>query len=121
MNRRFRAVLVGTIVITLGSCSTLPLTPRAPNAEVFEGGASLSGYQQETWLFDRVVITENGKDAIAARLRVIDRGANLTGKISGEDVAGSCTTFNGFTLDLDCKLFRVADGKRVAYLRVPLH
>ena len=76
MKRRFRAsafltsaFLTSAAGVILGGCSMLPLGPaRAPNAEVFEGGATLSGYQQETWLFDRVVITENGKDAMAARL-----------------------------------------------------
>ena len=95
--------------------------PHAPNAEVFEGGVGLSGFQQETWLYDRVVITENGKAALSAHLRIIDRGADLAGKLAGEDVTGKCITFNGYTLDLDCKIYRKGDGTRVAHLRVPLH
>ena len=116
---QLRVSLVAVCLLNaLVGCTALP---HKPNAEVFEGGAALSGYQQETWLYDRIVITENGKDALSARLRIIDRGADLTGKLAGEDVTGKCTTFNGFSLDLDCKFYRNGDGKRVAYLRVPLH
>ena len=113
-----RGCLVVCLLGVLAGCVAMPHTP---NAEVLEGSSTLSGYQQETWLYDRVVITENGKDALSARLRIIDRGADFSGKLAGEDVSGKCTTFNGFTLDLDCKFYRTADGKRVAYLRVPLH
>ena len=116
MKRRC-CVFAACALAILSGCTALPATP---NAEVFEGGAALSGYQQETWLYDRVVITENGKEALSARLRIIDRGASLSGTLAGEAVSGTCTTFNGFALDLDCRLFR-SDGKRVAYLRVPLH
>ena len=111
-------VLAAVALVVLGGCAALSTTP---NAEVLEGSAALSGYQQETWLYDRVVITENGKEALSARLRIIDRGADLTGKLAGEDVSGKCTTFNGLTLVLDCKFTRNADGKRIAYLRLPLH
>ena len=109
------AVLAGA---ALAGCA---MAPRKPNAELFEGSAKISGYQQENWLYDRVVITEDGKPALSARLRIVDRGASLQGQIAGDTVTGKCTTFNGFSLDLDCKLFRTSDGKRVAYLRVPLH
>ena len=118
LNTRCAAWAAGCLLTVLAGCAALPTRP---NAELFEGNAAISGYQQETWLYDRVVITENGKEALSARLRIIDRGANLAGRLGGEDVSGKCTTFNGFTLDLDCKLFRRADGAPVAYLRVPLH
>lgn len=112
----------------LAACSATP--PAAlPGNLATSGDPAISGYQQETVVYDRVIITYNGQPALSARLRMLDRGAAFEGRIGERDVSGTCSTANGFSLDLDCRICAAGTEEQacknssepIAHLRIPLH
>lgn len=114
--RRLIASL-GALVLISSEISAAPKM-----AELIDGVAGVSAYQREGLFIDKVVFTFNQQDAFSARLRLQDRGADFADeKLGDETVDGTCTTFNGFTLELDCRIYRTSDRSQVAHLRVPLH
>jgi hypothetical protein len=116
------------LLAALAACSATPPAALPPNLSA-KGDPAVSGYQQETWVYDRVIITYDKQPALAARLRLLDRGAALDGRIGDRDVSGTCSTFNGFTLELDCRICAAGTEEQacrnssepIAHLRIPLH
>ncbi len=116
------------LLLALAACSTTPPAALPVNLSG-TGDAAISGYQQETWVYDRVIITYDKVPALSARLRVLDRGAALEGRLGERDVSGTCSTFNGLTLELDCRICAAGTEEQacknssepIAHLRIPLH
>jgi hypothetical protein len=112
--RTLAGSLMCSLALAAGAAAPRP-------AELIEGVPGVSGRQEVGFLHDRVVITWQGQDALSARLRLRDRGADFEGYLGGMPVRATCTTFNGFVLTLDCQVVRTLDAARVAHLRIPLY
>ena len=127
-------LLAAPLLVFVVGCSALPLAAPTPPAVLpanlaASGDQAVSGYQQESWIYDRVIITYNTAPALTGRLRIIDRGANFEGRLGEREVSSVCTTFNGLTLELDCRVCAAgteeqackSSAEPIAHLRIPLH
>ena len=129
-----KLLLAVPLLAFVAGCNAIPLAASAPPAVLpinlaAGGDQAVSGYQRESWVYDSVVITYNKVPALTGRLRMIDRGANFEGRLGERDVSSVCTTFNGFTLELDCRICAAGTDEQackssaepIAHLRIPLH
>ncbi len=129
-----KLLLAVPLLAFVAGCSAIPLPASAPPAVLpvnlaTGGDQAVSGYQLESWVYDSVVITYNKAPALTGRLRLIDRGASFEGRLGERDVSSVCTTFNGLTLELDCRICASgteeqacrSSAEPIAHLRIPLH
>lgn len=100
--------------VTLALLTTLALAFKP--AELIEGPAGLSAYQDPGIIWSRIVITYNGETILKKRLSTRYRGGSWKTEFQGQPVKVRCQTFNGFSLAVDCKMY---GARQIAQITIP--